>query len=60
MAWLPESLVQEELRRGEIELASRNPYWNLTVEIRIVRHQSPLPFRAEMVCKHLTMRAAPA
>ncbi|KAA9367334.1 MULTISPECIES: LysR family transcriptional regulator [Ochrobactrum] len=60
MAWLPESLVEEELRRGEIALASTDPYWNLTVEIRILRHQSPLSFRAETIWKHLTMRAAPA
>ncbi|OYR23959.1 hypothetical protein CEV34_3292 [Brucella pseudogrignonensis] len=35
-------------------------YWNLTVEIRIVRHQSPLSFRAETIWKHLMLHAQPA
>ncbi len=41
MAWLPESLIYDEMQRGELVRASTDSYWDLTVEIRIYRHDTP-------------------
>ncbi len=38
VAWLPESLVCEELAAGRLAAASEDPSWTLTTEIRIYRH----------------------
>lgn len=53
MAWLPESLIHDELSRGELVPASADPYWNLTVEIRIYRHDEALPAHAESFWEYL-------
>lgn len=53
MAWLPESLVQEEISCGDIVPASVDPYWDLTTEIRIFRHDTPLSPRAESLWSFL-------
>ena len=47
MAWLPESLISEEMGRGELVRASLDSYWDLTVEIRIYRHDTPLQNHVE-------------
>ena len=38
LAWLPESLVREELDSGVLRRAAQDPDWVLEVEIRIYRH----------------------
>lgn len=38
LAWLPESLVREELDSGALQRAAQDPDWVLEVEIRIYRH----------------------
>ncbi len=53
MAWLPESLVYDELLRGELALASAEPRWDLTAEIRIYRHDARLPTYAETFWEYL-------
>lgn len=53
MAWLPESLVSDEIARGTLVLASRDPFWDLTAEIRIYRHDAPLAPHAERFWNHL-------
>lgn len=53
MTWLPESLIHSELQRGEIVPASSDPYWSLTVDIRILRHHTPLAVGAENFWRHL-------
>lgn len=52
-AWLPESLISDELRRGELVPASADPYWDVTVEIRIYRHDAALPAHAESFWEYL-------
>jgi len=47
MAWLPESLIYDEVQQGELVRASTDSYWDLTVEIRIYRHDTPLQKHAE-------------
>jgi DNA-binding transcriptional LysR family regulator len=38
VAWLPESLIVDELATGALVPAASDPSWDLTVEIRIYRH----------------------
>ncbi|MCZ0963918.1 LysR family transcriptional regulator [Paracoccus benzoatiresistens] len=38
VAWLPRELVRRELESGELVLASADPAWTLTIEIRLYRH----------------------
>lgn len=40
ICWLPESLVAEELRNGQLVRASRQPVWELDVEITLLRRQT--------------------
>lgn len=47
MAWLPESLIYDEVQQGELVRASTDSYWDLTVEIRIYRHDTPLQNHVE-------------
>lgn len=47
VAWLPKSLIDKELAEGKLVLASEDPNWQLTVEIRIYRHASALQSKAE-------------
>lgn len=56
MAWLPESLIYDEIRRGELVRASTDSYWDLTVEIRIYRHDTPLQNHAESFWEFLRIR----
>lgn len=56
MAWLPESLIYDEIRRGELVRASTDCYWDLTVEIRIYRHDTPLQNHAESFWEFLRIR----
>jgi DNA-binding transcriptional LysR family regulator len=53
MAWLPESLVRDEISRGDMVPASVDPHWDLTTEIRIYRHDAPLSPRAESLWTYL-------
>lgn len=38
VSWLPESLIADDLASGALELASEDPGWTLTTEIRLYRH----------------------
>ncbi|MDM9624153.1 LysR family transcriptional regulator [Rhizobium sp. S96] len=38
VAWLPEKLVEEDIRSGRLAPASLDPKWNINVDIRIYRH----------------------
>ncbi len=53
MAWLPESLIYDELQRGELVPASTDPYWDFKVDIRIYRHVATLPGHAESFWEYL-------
>ncbi len=53
VAWLPENLIEEELRGGELVKASADPWWELTAEICIYRHVKPLPEQAERLWQYL-------
>ena len=45
VAWLPESLIRDELERGTLVRAAAGSQWDITVEIRIYRHGKPMrPF----------------
>lgn len=46
LAWLPESLVREELAAGRLQVAGP-PHWRLPVEIRLYRDPAPLGTHAE-------------
>lgn len=52
-AWLPESLILDELRQGELVPASSDASWDFRVEIRIYRHDAPLPAHAESFWNYL-------
>ncbi len=56
MAWLPESLIYDELQRGELVPASTDPYWDFTVEVRIYRHDAALPAHAESFWEYLQVK----
>lgn len=51
VAWLPKSLIERELNEGKLVLASEDPAWQLTVEIRIYRHSNALHSKAEALWK---------
>ena len=53
MAWLPESLIYDEMQDGSLVRASEDPYWDLTVDIRIYRHDTSLPGHAESFWEYL-------
>ncbi|MBL0373335.1 LysR family transcriptional regulator [Rhizobium sp. KVB221] len=38
VAWLPEKLVEQDIREGRLAPASHDAKWNIDVEIRIYRH----------------------
>lgn len=38
MCWLPESLIEQELRAGTLVRASASPDWDMELEIRLYRH----------------------
>lgn len=40
VAWLPESLIRQELDEGSLVRATSDPSWDIEVEIRIYRHAS--------------------
>lgn len=46
LAWLPQSLVREELADGRLRLAGP-PHWRIPVEIRLYRDPAPLGAYAE-------------
>lgn len=57
IAWLPESLIASELRTGELVLASHDPYWNLTADIRIYRHDAKLHDKAEQFWQYVVNKS---
>ena len=46
IAWLPEALVEEDLKGGQLVAAAGNE-WNIPLEIRLYRDQSPAGSAAE-------------
>jgi len=60
VAWLPRSLIREELETSELVPASADAYWDVTVDIRIVRHDTPLSPRAEALWSYLWAQNLPA
>ena len=55
MAWLPKSLIEDQLQDGRLVLAG-NEVWNIPIEIHIIRpvtRQTPV---AEQFWTHLTNR----
>lgn len=46
LAWLPQSLVREELADGRLRLAGP-PHWRIAVEVRLYRDPAPLGAYAE-------------
>lgn len=38
VAWLPEKLIEQDIREGRLAAASNDAKWNIDVEIRIYRH----------------------
>jgi DNA-binding transcriptional LysR family regulator len=46
LAWLPESLVREELAAGKLQVAAP-PHWRIAIEIRLYRDPAPLGAHAE-------------
>ena len=46
LAWLPESMVREELAQGRLQVAGP-PHWRIPVEIRLYRDPGPLAEHAE-------------
>jgi LysR family transcriptional regulator, hypochlorite-specific transcription factor HypT len=46
LAWLPESLVREELADGRLQVTGP-PHWRLAVEVRLYRDPAPLSAHAE-------------
>jgi hypothetical protein len=46
LAWLPESLVREELAAGKLQVAAP-PHWRIAIEIRLYRDPAPLGAYAE-------------
>jgi DNA-binding transcriptional LysR family regulator len=46
LAWLPESLVREELAAGSLQVAGP-PHWRIAIEIRLYRDPAPLGSYAE-------------
>ncbi|MDB5750064.1 MAG: LysR family transcriptional regulator [Ramlibacter sp.] len=50
LAWLPRSLVREELAAGRLQLAGP-PHWQLPVEVRLYRDPAPLGAHAEAFWK---------
>lgn len=46
LAWLPESLVREDLAAGRLEVAGP-PHWRIAIEVRLYRDPAPLGAHAE-------------
>ncbi|MGV3570304.1 MAG: LysR family transcriptional regulator [Ramlibacter sp.] len=46
LAWLPESLVREDLQAGRLQLAGP-PHWRIALEVRLYRDPAPLGHFAE-------------
>lgn len=41
VAWLPQSLVQDDLQAGRLVSASRTPDWHVDLQVRLYRAQAP-------------------
>jgi DNA-binding transcriptional LysR family regulator len=46
LAWLPESLVRDEIASGRLQVAGP-AHWRIPVEIRLYRDAAPMPAQAE-------------
>ncbi|MGY3697241.1 DNA-binding transcriptional LysR family regulator [Bradyrhizobium sp. USDA 3240] len=57
MAWLPESLITDQLASGEL-VAAGSPEWHIPIEIRVFRPRSRLTPAAEAFWKHVQERPA--
>lgn len=55
VAWLPESLIADELKNGRLTLASSDT-WHVPVEIRLYRQKSDMSHAAEEIWKVISAR----
>lgn len=57
VAWLPESLIGDELAAGTL-VAAGDPRWAIEVEIRLFRQRAPMPSAAEGLWRAATATVA--